>query len=83
MKVIAAALVAATFVLTNVVLAHAAPVVTSRSNKKAGIAANPGSGAAKAGVGQKRTGGTDNNNPLPRDRSKLRLEAVGSSLKKN
>lgn len=41
MKVIAAALVAATFVLTNVVLAHAAPVITSRSNKKAGMAANP------------------------------------------
>ena len=40
MKVIAAALVAATFVLTNVVLAHAAPVITSRSNKKAGMATN-------------------------------------------
>jgi hypothetical protein len=41
MKVIAAALVAATFVLTNVVLAHAAPISTSRSNKKAGMTANP------------------------------------------
>ena len=34
MRVIATALIAATFVLTNVVFAHAAPVSTTRSNIK-------------------------------------------------
>jgi hypothetical protein len=50
MKVIAAALVAATFVLTNAVLAHAAPISTTRSNiKRPGVAVGDLNGDGIAG----------------------------------